>query len=132
MFRNYHGKVAWFGAKYLALFAPKYLALHQRNGWLYFARFIHVGEIENIWQPANGDIAVNFSYNLNQKYTESEKIGEYRGKLKIGERYIVKVPEGYPERGVMLFQYPVSDSIVPPPGGWNDLPKFVLIQNMIK
>ena len=83
-----------------------------------------IGKIYRIWQPANGDIAVNFSYYYYQEYTESEKIGKYRGKLKDGERYLVKFPEGHPERGIILFEYPVPDSIVAPEEGWDELPAF--------
>ena len=83
-----------------------------------------VGEIDIIRQPANGDFKVVFDYELSQNHRGMEDIGEYRGKLKEGERYLVKVPEGHPERGVMLFEYPVPDSIVAPEEGWDELPEF--------
>ncbi len=83
-----------------------------------------LGEIEGIWQPANGDIKVNFDYKLSQDYTGMQNIGEYRDLLKEGERYLVRVPEGHPERGIMLFEYPVPDSVVAPEEGWDELPDF--------
>lgn len=84
-----------------------------------------VGRIDQIWQPANGDIKVDFDYKLlDKEYSGMENIGKYRGLIKGGEYYLIKFPEGHPDRGIMLLDKPVPDSITPPEEGWDELPEF--------
>lgn len=66
-----------------------------------------------------------YKYQIHEDiYTISASLGDYRNEVKKGGKYLVKIPEDHPDDGLILFEYPVPDSVVAPEEGWNELPAF--------
>lgn len=89
-----------------------------------------IGEVVKKEYPSRGGAIIEFTYILNRtKYKGEASEDLYH--VKIGERYFVSVPiitddRGYikdEDKGIILFDQPVPDSITSVPlGGWRQLP----------
>jgi len=84
-----------------------------------------VGKVLDIYKPAKGGIMAKYEYQFyGNKYEQHIPLGSYRNKIKERERYLVEVPNGYSNQGLILFDKPVPDSVKAPLNGWDKPPKF--------
>lgn len=77
-----------------------------------------IGKAIDTWVPSNGDRGLKYEYNI--YYKKYENIIRVPGKnFKVGEHYFVRFPEEHYDKGVLMLDKPVPDSINEAPlDGW--------------
>ena len=84
-----------------------------------------VGTISKVFSAANMETHAGYSYAIGgQMYENSKNIYGYEDIAKENYRFIVSVPIGYPDHGVIMFDHPVPDGIEAPAEGWKEIPTF--------
>ena len=70
---------------------------------------------------SRGDPLVVYTYMFNNMKYKREEYDLY---LKEGGRYLVSLPEGHEDEGIILSDHPVPKGINSPPNGWDKMPDF--------
>ncbi len=72
---------------------------------------------------SKGSASIKYTYSLG---TNKYSIESYEGsnRVKIGEKYLVTIPEGYEDEGIILLDSPVPDEAEAPLTGWDVKPSF--------
>lgn len=82
-----------------------------------------IGEVVDIYKPLKGSERADFSYYISKKeYRSSIRLSGFKGKIKVGQKYLVEIPEDHSARGILLLMYPVPDSVEAPIDGWDEKP----------
>lgn len=82
-----------------------------------------VGAIDKIWKPLKGGAQASYVYSVNgMEYDGNVSNYGYEEVAKPGRIFIVD--DTKVNRGIMLLDKPVPDSVVAPKDGWDEIPDF--------
>jgi len=82
-----------------------------------------VGVIYEIRKPAKGGHNAKFKYSIDgNSYSNSTSIGMRDRNGLVGLSFIVSVPEGHNDSGVLLWEYPLKSGVESPVEGWREMP----------
>ena len=85
-----------------------------------------IGEVIRTRKPPTGDFVADFSFEIDGiEYECDESLYGYHGKVKRYQRYLVAVPEDYPNYSRMLFKYPIPKGMESPRHGWSEFPQEI-------
>lgn len=84
-----------------------------------------IGTIDKIWKPLKGGTQASYVYSVNgMEYDGNVSNYGYEEVARPGKRFIVEYPEAKVNRGVLILDKPVPDSMVVPENGWGEMPDF--------
>lgn len=82
-----------------------------------------VGQVRKVEYPAKGGPSITLEYRYQENnYSVWSKIGEYEAEK--NDKFLVLIPKGHENEGIILFDHPVPDEIEAPPNGWDEVPDF--------
>jgi len=84
-----------------------------------------IGTIIKLSSTASMEMQAIYSYSLDgKKYKNSQNNFGYKSVANIGRRFLVSIPIGHNNYGVIMFDQPVPDEVKAPVEGWSELPNF--------
>ena len=101
-----------------------YYSSKKRRDLLSLEQSYVIGTVKDKYQPARGDAVMIYNYSIYEMdYDRSARIVKHN--VEIGEKYLISVPKGHKEEGIILTDYPVPEGIESPRNGWKRIPKEI-------